>query len=445
MKKNILIIFGSRSTEHDISILTALQVISAIDKTKYDATPVYISQKGKWFVGESLLDSSFYTNINYKKLKEVAILPSDNYLYIKKFNKYKSYKRVDCAIISCHGKNGEDGTIQGLLELSQIPYQSSGVDGSSIGLDKALMKQIFAYNKIPITKYIELTKQEFENDKSILKKVQSKVNLPVVVKPNRLGSSIGISVCKTESELLEALKLAFIFDNKVLVEECIENLKEVNISVLGNKNEAMFSITEEVKNKSGMLSFDEKYLSNSGKKSQKIIVKKNEHKNKNLCNNASFLVKNGKIIENFDKNCSNNELFYTNRNDENEATTTQNADVGSKNGMQNMDRIIPANITKKQLNQIQKLSLKIFKCLNSKGVVRIDFMIDTKTQKVYANEINTIPGSFSFYLWEKSGMGFAGLVDKLIDIAEKEKQANEKITSTFVSSVLSSSHINLQK
>lgn len=387
--KNIVVIFGSRSTEHDISILTALQVIGAADKNKYNIVPIYISQTGKWFSGKALLDTKFYSKPNYKKLTEVAILPCDNFLYIKKFGKYKKYLKVDSAIISCHGKNGEDGTVQGLFELAQIPYTSGGVLASSVGLDKQKMKEIFVANKIPVCDYKVVNKAGFESEKLDLKDI----NFPVIVKPNSLGSSIGISVCNDAEELYEALKLVFCFDDVALVEKYIKNLKEVNISVLGDKNDMICSVTEQpVSN--GILSFEKKYLSNSTKQ---VNVSKT------------------------------------------------NKTVGTKNGMQSMGRIIPADITKKQESTIKNLAKKIFAVTKSKGVVRIDFIIDTDTQKVYANEINTIPGSFAFYLWEKSGISFSKLIDRLIEIAENSKKESNKLTTSFMSSVLSGTNINLQK
>ena len=380
--KNIVVIFGSRSTEHDISVLTAMQVISAMDKKKYNVVPIYISSTGKWFAGSALLDTKFYTKPNYKKLNEVVILPCNNYLYIKKFGKYRKHIKIDLAIISCHGKNGEDGTVQGLLELAQIPYTSGGVFACSAGLDKQKMKELFLANKIPVCEYQVISRADFES-KSIS---FDKINFPVIVKPNSLGSSIGISVCKNKDELLEALKLVFCFDDVALVEKYIKNLKEVNISVLGDNNNMTCSITEQpVSN--GVLSFEKKYF----------------------------------------------------------AENSKTANRGTKNGMQSMGRIIPADITKGQEKTINNLAKKIFAITRSKGVVRIDFMIDVDTQKVYANEINTIPGSFAFYLWEKSGISFAELIDRLIDIAENSKNEDDKLTTTFMSSVLSGTNINLQK
>ena len=382
MKKNLVVIFGSRSTEHDISILTALQVMSAADKSKYNVIPTYISQTGKWYTGRALLDTDFYKNFDIKKVKEVAVLPCDNFLYIKKFDKFKRLQKIDCVIVSCHGKNGEDGTLQGLFELAQIPYSSAGVFASSVGLDKQKMKEIFVANNIPICDYKVITKNDFVNKKFDFESVQ----FPVVVKPNSLGSSIGISVCDDLEKLTEALQLVFCFDTVALIETCVQNLKEVNISVLGNQEDVMCSVTEEPLSK-GLLSFDKKYLK----------------------------------------------------------STTKGQINGTKKGMQNLDRVIPANITKKQERIIKDLAIKIFKATNSRGVVRIDFMIDTEINKIYANEINTIPGSFAFYLWEKSGISFPKLIDRLVEIAEDNKKDNDKLTTTFVSSVLSGTNINLQK
>ena len=379
MKKNICVIFGGKSTEHDISILTACQVIKALNEQKYNIIPIYINQNGLWFSGNNLKDISFYKNCNYKKLNQVAIMPQDNYLYKKSFKKFKLYLKIDCAIICCHGRNGEDGTIQGLLELAGIPYTSSGVVGSSIGLDKIAMKQMFSSDKIPVCQFVSVTKKQFE--KSGIKNVIKQINLPVIVKPNTLGSSIGISVAKTEEELQEALELAFIFDNKVLVENLLEDITEVNISVLGEGENCVCSVTEQPTNNNEFLTFKDKYM--SGTKQRYVI------------NSGSKL-----------------------------------------NGMQNLSRIVPANISSDKIKKIENLAKKVFTLLNCKGVVRIDFMLDNATGKLYVNEINTIPGSFAFYLWENNGLKFDKLLDKLIDIAIQSKQNQNMLTTTFKTSVL---------
>lgn len=376
MKKNIVVIFGSRSTEHDISIISALQVINALDKEKYDVLPIYITSGGKWLCGKKLLQINTYKNFCEKGYDEVGILPSSNHIYYKKFGKFKIGKVIDFAFIVCHGKNGEDGTIQGLLELSQIPYSSSGILGSSIGLNKIAMKRIFEAYKLPICKFVTLSRTEFDNNG--INKVIENISPPVIVKPCNLGSSIGISVCNTKKELFDAVKLAFLFDRDVLVEQLVEDLTEVNISVLGDREDAVCSITEEPNNK-GLLSFDKKYLTGI-------------------------------------KNCQNKN--------------------GEKNGMNSCSRTIPANITKKQKKQIELLSLAIFDKLECKGIVRIDFLIDNITKKVYVNEINTIPGSFAFYLWEQSGLPFDKLLDRVVEIGLKHFKQQNELTISFASSVL---------
>ncbi len=420
MKKNVLIIYGSDSTEHDISILSAMQIYNAVDKDKYNVTMVYISRNGKWYTGQKLDRIDTYKNFDIKSLKEVSILPNNNLLYIKHFNSFKPHKKVDCAILSLHGKNGEDGTIQGLLELAKIPYTSSGVLGSCVGLDKILMKQIFEANNVPITKHEILLKSEYDSENFDITRITKKLKFPVVVKPNSLGSSIGISFAKNKEELLDALNIAFMFDDKVIIEKCIKNLLEVNISVLGDGADCILSQTEEVQNESGLLSFEKKYLSNTpSKTSKKENLQKNNVKwQKNSQNNQNLIKKDIKI-KNLSVKTQNNLTTYS-----------------TKIGMQNLGRIMPARISKEQSRLINRLAKKIFEITNSKGVVRIDFMIDKKTSQVYANEINTIPGSFAFYLWQRKGYDFTKLADKLIDIAINHFKQKSKLLSTFNSSVL---------
>ena len=230
-----------------------------------------------------------------------------------------------------------------------------------------------------------------------IKDIYKKIDFPLVVKPNTLGSSIGISLVKNADELKDAIDLAFKFDDNVIIEKCVENLKEVNIAVLGDMDECIVSMTEEVTNSGGLLSFEKKYLSQNGKSNQTDF-------NKKMCNSSPQKL------------------------------------GGAKNGMQNLDRIMPAKITRKQAKEIEFLAKNIFEVTKSKGVVRIDFMIDTKTGKVYANEINCIPGSFAFYLWQKQGIGFDKLAEKLIEIAKKSNKKKEKLLSVFESNVIKKVH-----
>lgn len=410
MKKNICVIFGGKSTEHDISVLTACQVMKALNEQKYNIVPVYINQNGKWFCGNELKDVAFYKKVNYKKLKEVTILPQDDFLYKKSFKTFKKHLKIDCAVVCCHGKNGEDGTVQGLLELANVPYTSSGVLASSVGLDKTAMKNMFKAGKIPICKYASVSKKQYAEGG--IDFVLKQIDLPVIVKPNSLGSSIGISVAKTDEQLQQALDLAFVFDEYVVIEKLVEDMTEVNISVLGEGENCVCSVTEQPKNNDEFLTFKDKYL--SGQK-QKEGSKQYEI--------AKDTKQNGKL----------------NDNDIKKQIDKLRGDVqhGNKlNGMQNLSRIVPANISVAQTEKIKKLAQKIFTLLNCKGVVRIDFMIDNKQGKIYANEINTIPGSFAFYLWEQSGVKFDVLLDKLIELAIHSKLKQNMLTTTFNTSVL---------
>ena len=430
MKKNVVIIYGSKSTEHDISVLSALQIYNAIDKSRYSVDLIYIGHNGKWFLGDKLANIKSYLNFNKKGLKRVTILPGDDFLYLQKIGGFRRLKKVDCAVLSLHGKNGEDGTIQGLLELSNIPYTSSGVLGSAVSLDKITMKMLFKQNKISITDYCYLTKEEYENESFNIETITQKICFPVVVKPNSLGSSIGISIATNLEELFEGLKLAFLFDEKAIIEKKVDNLKEVNIAVLGSGKDCILSETEEVKNGSGILSFEKKYLNSNPTKK----VKNDENFNKNI----EIYEKNKEKTQ---KNCNFNEIL---QNSNIKEINNNGIKIGTlcKNGMQNLGRIIPANITETQKSQIEKMAKKIFEITNSKGVVRIDFMIDQKSKKVYANEINTIPGSFAFYLWNGLGLDFEKLADRLISIAIEEHNKKQKLISVFNSSVLGDNQPN---
>ena len=416
--KNIAVIFGGNSTEHDISILSAIQIANAIDRQKYNVFPIYITHSGKWLFGKELLQIETYKNIenNQKKLRQVAILPSSQSLFKKSFGRFREYAKIDCAVLSLHGKNGEDGTVQGLLELADIPYTSSGVLASGIGIDKDMMKQVFKQNKIPIIDYVALTKKQFENQDLCVNNIVGKLQLPVIVKPNCLGSSIGITICKTRDEHFDALGLAFLFDEKVVVEKCIENLKEVNISVLGSGEDNEVSETEEVNNKNGLLTFQKKYLSGNSGKAQKNVA------------SSKITVQNDQKPKEKDENDEQNEC-------ESKSKIDVQSNAGTKSGMQNLDRIMPANISKKQIKTIESLAKKIFSSLNCKGVVRIDFIIDQSTNKIYANEINTIPGSFAFYLWQNKGIDFSKLADILIEIAIEDSKQKRKLVTKFSSNV----------
>lgn len=389
MKKNIAVIFGGKSTEHDISILSSMQVMEALDKTKYEILPIYIEKTGKWLFGEKLTSVETFKHFITKSLSEVAILPTDNQLYIKKLGKFKPFKKIDCAFIIMHGLNGEDGTIQGLLELANIPYTSSGILASSIGIDKLAQKRVFESLSIPVVPYAFLTRREYEK---LNKKIQlESLTFPVVVKPNRLGSSIGISFCKNQKQLNKALELAFKFDSVVLIEKAVKKLKEINISVLGYNGDILLSTTEQPITSHELLTFSDKYC--GGQKGKSVAKSTNKISNSSNC-------------------------------------------FGTKNGMQSLSRIVPAKIDFNTKQLIETYAKQIFIELDCKGVIRIDFLFDETKKVLYVNEVNTIPGSLAFYLWEHKGISFTEELDKIVEIALLEHHDKNSKTFVFESKVI---------
>ena len=359
MKKNILVIFGGKSVEHDISIITALQALSAIDRDKYNVIPCYNSTDGKFYTGEKLEDIESFINFSTDKLKQVVFLPGENKLAIKRLNSFKPYKAVDVALICCHGAYGEDGCLQGLLEMCDIPYSSCGVSSSSLCMDKAFMKGVFSSHNLPIVKHITLTRESFLKDQEKeIEKIKNSLTFPMIIKPANCGSSIGISACFDKDTLISSVALASEFDGKIIAESAITNLTEVNCAVLKVGDEILVSNLEQPLHASEILTFDEKYLTNPTK---------------------------------------------------NQKQTLNEKEIKLKAGIK---------------KQIKTLAYEAFLCCDCDGVCRIDFLIDNKENKVYINEINTIPGSLSNYLFDD--LTFNQLIDKLIESAILKSEKKKK-------------------
>lgn len=354
-EKNIAIMFGGRSTEHDISILSALQAYNAINKQKYNVLPIYISKSGKWFLIKDFSSTTPFKEFNEKKHRRVFLLNGDNTLYSDGVLR-KKIASLDCALCVLHGFGGEDGTLQGVLETSFVPYTSGDILSLASTLDKARMKEVFKANSFPITDYIVLN--------SIEEMSKMKLDYPVIVKPNSLGSSIGIKVCRNKKELGCALAVAFQFDEKVVVERVVENLVEYNCAAYGYKQKVVLSKIERPLKEGEILSFEDKYVSKGKSKA-------------------------------------------------------------------NSKREIPAKISKELESEIFNLTKKTFLAFNLSGVVRCDFLYDG--EKLYINEVNSIPGSLANYLFDKP---FSALIDNLIEIAIIKSKDKQSKTHTFSSSVL---------
>ncbi len=402
--KKIGVIFGGVTCEHDVSIVTGLQLIENMDKSKYEVHPIYIHSNGAWYTGAELLDAALYKDFEKKEphLKK-AMIPADRkglIVYEKGIFSKEKWIPLDAVIPAMHGMNGEDGSVQGLLELANIPYTSSGILGASVGMDKILMKKVFEAYGLPVLPYTSFLRESWQKQpERILDQIEKELTYPMFVKPSNLGSSIGISKAKDRDSLRHAIEVATYYDSRILVEKGVSKIREINCSALGYKEEVETSVCEEPVNWSEFLTFEDKYL--HGVKSTK---------------SGTLGAKTGATGSKM---------------------TTSVETTGSKQGgMASMGRRIPANLSKEQTEEIQSLTVRAFKALDSKGVVRIDFIIDEEDNKIYINEINTIPGSFAFYLWQYNGITYSTLIDKLIAIAEKANEDKNKNQYTYESNII---------
>lgn len=384
MKIKLGVIFGGVSVEHEISVISALQAMKNIDTNRYDVIAIYITKDGEWYTGEMLKDIKIYSDMDLlKRYAKPIVLYKDEDRFVlqsKSFLK-REIGELDICFPIMHGTNGEDGSLQGYLETIGIPYCESDCYASVLGQDKVFMKQVWASCGVPIVKYEWFFDIEYQsNSDKIIEKIE-KLGYPVIVKPARLGSSVGISVAHDEMELREAISDAIKYDSKILVEEMVQNLKEVNISVLGNYRKQKLSAIEEVGGKNDLLTYEDKYVGGGKTK-------------------------------------------------------------GPSKGMASAKRIIPARISKDLSSRVRDIATKAFKALNSSGVVRIDFLIDEANNKVYANEINSIPGSLSFYLWDKLGMEYTELLDEVLNIAVKDFKDKKAKVHSFDTNILSNFESN---
>ncbi len=387
MKIKIGLFFGGNSTEHEVSIVSALQAADFFDKTKYDIVPIYITKDNRFFVSEFTGKIEEYKNIKSLLEKSNQVLLAKNgkkvdlIKYPFKFFGNKIYDYIDIAFPIVHGTNVEDGTLQGMLNMLGIPCVGCDVYSSAVGMDKYAMKCILKENNIPVLDCLVVNKFKYlENSNDVKNEIKSKFNYPVIVKPFNLGSSVGIRIAKDDYSLEDALDYAFGFSYKLIVEPAITSIKEVNCSVLGDIESAVASECEQPIGSGEILSYQDKYESSSGKK-----------------------------------------------------TGSSNA----KGTMESLSRKLPADIDENTRETIRNMAVDTFKTLGCNGVARIDFIIDEKENKIYVNEINTIPGSLSFYLWKAVGMDYPDLLEKLIQLAIKRTREQEDIIFSFDSNILS--------
>lgn len=376
------VIFGGESVEHEVSIITAVQAMNFINSQKYEVVPIYIDKKRNWYTGELLREMETYKDLenisNYAK--EVTLTRKDDeFILQKKRGIFKGVvNTIDVAFPIVHGKGVEDGSLSGYLETIGIPYVGPSMLGASIGQDKVVQKQVLAAADVPVVNYTWFYDQEYlEDEETILKDIK-KLGYPVIVKPARLGSSVGITVAKNEKEVKDAIDEAIKYDEKIVVEAMVPNLLELDCAVLGANNKMECSLIGEMMTKNDFLTFEDKYIGNGGKKGPK---------NGNKISTSGFK--------------------------------------------------IPADVDKEIEEKIYTEAQKAFRALNLSGVTRFDFLVNKETKEVFVNEPNTIPGCLAFFFFTPKGKKYPKLLDELINGAIKEYKNSQKKVTSFESNVLS--------
>ena len=379
MKTKVAVLFGGRSVEHEVSIISGIQAFCALDREKYDPIPLYIGKDNAFYTGPHMGDIESYKDLPacIAKATRVLLVPSSGGVDLVRFPMKKFGSNLvdtfQVALPVVHGTNVEDGTLMGYLEMLNVPYAACDVTSSALGMDKYQMKAALRQAGLPVLDALQVGGREYaENGEAVLRQIEEKIGYPLIVKPVNLGSSVGISKAKDRAALEAALDTAFGFSPRVLVEKAVQHLREINCAVLGDAEEAQASVCEEPLNATDILSYQDKYM--SGGKSAKS---------------------------------------------------------GAKGGMSSLARRCPADIPEELTHRVQELAVATFRALGCLGVSRIDFLNDKETGELWVNEINTIPGSLAFYLWEAAGMPFAELLDRMIALAFKRQRQREALTFSY--------------
>lgn len=381
MKINLAVIFGGKSVEHEVSVISAVQAMASINKEKYNIVPVYMTKKNEFYTGEKLIDINAFRDIPslLGECTECVFVRSEGKVQLirRKMKKLGSniISDIDVAFPIVHGTNVEDGALQGYLQTLDLPYVGCDVLASAVGMDKFVMKILLKDAGFPVLDCCRFSSFEADKLDELMDKVEAKFPYPVIVKPINLGSSVGISKASDRASLEKSMEEAFSFADRILVEPAVVKLKEINCSVVGDSESAEASVCEEPVQCDEILSYEDKYVGGGSKS-------------------------------------------------------------GGSKGMATLKRKIPAEITPEQDEFVRKTAVEAFRYLGCCGVTRIDFMLDMAADKIYINEINTIPGSLAFYLWEPKGVKYSELLERLIQLALKRYRQGEKISYSFDTNIL---------
>jgi len=383
VKIAVAVLFGGKSVEHEVSIISAVQAMAALDQATYDVIPVYITKANEFYSGAALTDMAAYRDIPglLKGLARVSFRVDGAKTYLVDdeagWLKRPTRRLIDVALPILHGTNGEDGTLQGFLETVNLPYAGPNVLASAVGMDKYASKVLLGHGGFPVLPGLRFR----ADDPDIVAAVEAAFAYPVIVKPVNLGSSVGIGKAANAAELSDCISEAFGYASTILIEPAVVNLREINCAVLGDASAAEASECEEPVMHDAVLSYRDKY--GSGGK----------------------------------------------------AGTKAGAPHGSK-GMASAQRLIPAPLTPEQRDRIRTLAVDAFRYLDCAGVARVDFLMDGDSGEIWINEFNTIPGSLAFYLWAPVGLPYDQLLDRLIELALKRARQQADLTYTFDTNIL---------
>ena len=388
MKTKVAMMFGGKTVEHEVSVISGIQAFKAMDTDKYEVIPVYLTKENDMYIGSDIGNIKAYRDIPalLKKSQKVIMANDGGRVklipYPPKVFGAKPVE-IDVAFPVVHGTNVEDGALQGYLKTVGIPFVGPDVTASAISMDKAVTKAVLKEAGVPVLDANVYTMADYEDPEGIADDIEKTFGYPVIIKPVNLGSSVGIGIAKSRDELIDAIDDAFRYASSIMAEHAISKLREINCAVLGDENEAEASECEEPLTSGDILSYEDKYVSGGGKKGG------------------------------------------------------AKGRSGSKGaGMANLSRKIPAELSPEKREEIRELAVKAFKALGCNGVSRIDFMIDEEEDKLYFNEINPIPGSLSFYLWEPVGVPYKELLDRMIQLALRRTRIEESLTFTFDTNIL---------
>lgn len=387
--KTVAVIFGGRSAEHDVSIVTAIaSIIKPLELSKkYRVEAVYIAKNGAWFWDDKLKDIKLFTSGEIERFTartQPASVQFDGGMTLSKASGLagrKQHRRIDVVFPSMHGTNGEDGALMGLLEMAGVPYVGCGLEASVLAMNKALAKQIASAHGIPVSKFLAFTAPQLEQDPAAaVKQIAKELKYPLFVKPAHLGSSIGMSRVKTDTELRNGLEVAAKYDNDIIVEEAVQNLIEVTLPIMGNRELTPAYLEQPLTQAEDFFDFDTKYMGQGGKGGKKM-------------------------------------------------------GGGGKRGAQGYSTI-PADLPEKLYQQAEDTGLAVYRALGCSGTARVDMLIDSKTQQVYFNEVNPLPGSLYVHNWAKKGVSNVELVTHLVELADARQQERQNLSTVFTTNFL---------